>query len=89
MKHLKTFESYNREPVDNKLAEEPRDNGLISSSMSKIGPVLNVNMQGYHDALTDCRLMMQMYQKMVDILKQNKRIDIMKYQVDRIKTLRK
>lgn len=71
------------------IGTSSRDNGLISSSMSKIGPVLNVNMQGYHDALTDCRLMMQMYQKMVDILKQNKRVDIMKYQVDRIKTLRK
>ena len=71
------------------IGTSTRDNDLISSSMSKIGPVLNVNMQGYHDALTDCRLMMQMYQKMVDILKQNSRKDIMKYQVERIKTLRK
>lgn len=71
------------------IGTSTRDNGLISSSMSKIGPVLNINMQGYHDALTDCRLMMEMYQKIVDILKQNKRVDIMKYQVERIKTLRK
>jgi hypothetical protein len=70
------------------IGTSTRDNGLISSSMSKIGPVLNVNMQGYHDALVDCRLMMQMYQKMVDILKQNSRKDIMKYQVERIKSIR-
>lgn len=70
------------------IGTSPRDNGLISSSMSKIGPVLNVNMQGYHDALTDCRLMMQMYQKMIDILKQNSRKDVMKYQIERIKSIR-
>jgi DNA polymerase III epsilon subunit-like protein len=70
------------------IGRSPRDNGLISSSMSKIGPVLNVNMQGYHDALTDCRLMMQMYQKMIDILKQNSRKDVMKYQIERIKSIR-
>jgi hypothetical protein len=29
-----------------------------------------------------------MYQKMVDILKQNSRKDIMKYQVERIKSIR-
>lgn len=71
------------------IGTSPRDNGLISSSMSKIGPVLNVNMSGYHDALTDCRLMLEMYQRIVDILKQNKNIDITKYQTERIKNLRK
>ena len=61
-----------------------RDNGLISSSMSKIGPSLGINMTGYHDALTDCRIMMQMYQKMIDFLRLNKNIDIKKYQIKRI-----
>ncbi len=70
------------------IGTSQRDNGLISSSMSKIGPVLGVNMMGYHDAITDCRITIQMYQKIIDLLKQNQYIDIMKYQVERIKTLR-
>ena len=70
------------------IGTSSRDNGLISSSMSKIGPVLGVNMMGYHDAITDCRITIQMYQKIIELLKQNQEIDIMKYQVERIKTLR-
>lgn len=45
-------------------------------------------MSGYHDALTDCRLMMQMYQGMVDLLKKNQNVDISKYQQERIKIIR-
>jgi DNA polymerase III epsilon subunit-like protein len=70
------------------IGTSTRDNGLISSSMAKIGPVLGVNMMGYHDAITDCRITIQMYQKIIDLLKQNQDIDIMKYQAERIKTLR-
>jgi DNA polymerase III alpha subunit (gram-positive type) len=65
-----------------------RDNGLISSSMGKIGPIMNINMEGYHDALTDCRLMAQMLQKTIDFLKENIDLDIKKYQMERIKTKR-
>ena len=65
-----------------------RDNGLISSSMAKIGPVLGVNMVGYHDAITDCRITIQMYQKIVELLKNNQEVDIMKYQSERIKTIK-
>jgi hypothetical protein len=43
---------------------------------------------GYHDAITDCRITIQMYQKIIEMLKQNQDVDIMKYQVERIKTLR-
>ena len=77
-----------KEMVD-KIGISIRDNGLISSSMSKIGPALKINMSGYHDALTDCRLMMEMYQKIVDLLKQYQNIDISKYQIKRIRSLRK
>jgi 2'-5' RNA ligase len=70
------------------IGTSTRDNGLISSSMAKIGPVLGVNMMGYHDAITDCRITIQMYQKIIEMLKQNQRVDIMKYQAERIKTLR-
>lgn len=72
----------------NFIGTSQRDAGLISSSMSKIGPALGVNMSGYHDALTDCRLMMDMFMNIVDILKDNKNVDISKYQTERIKVLR-
>jgi DNA polymerase III alpha subunit (gram-positive type) len=65
-----------------------RDSGLISSSLSKIGPALGINMTGYHDALTDTRLAMQMFSKMIDFLKENKDVDIKKYQAERIKTIK-
>lgn len=71
-----------------KIGTSSRDNGLISSSLSKIGPALGINMTGYHDALVDCRLMAQMFTKMIDFLKKNQSVDIMKYQAERIKTIR-
>lgn len=71
-----------------RIGTSDRDNGLISSSLSKIGPALGINMTGYHDALTDCRLMIQMFTKMIDFLKMYQNIDITKYQMDRIRTLR-
>ena len=70
------------------IGTSPRDNGLISSSMSKVGPALGINMSGYHDALTDCRITIQMYQKIVDLLDQHKNVDISKYQTERIKSIR-
>lgn len=70
------------------IGTSPRDNGLISSSMSKVGPALKISMSGYHDALTDCRITIEMYQKIVDILRKHQDIDIMKYQVERIKSIR-
>lgn len=72
----------------NFIGTSARDNGLISSSLSKIGPALGLNMSGYHDALTDCRLTMNMYLKIVGFLKENQSVDIMKYQSDRIKVIR-
>jgi DNA polymerase III alpha subunit (gram-positive type) len=71
-----------------KIGTSSRDNGLISSSLSKIGPALGINMTGYHDALTDCRLMVQMFTKMVEFLKEHGDVDIIKYQAERIKTKR-
>lgn len=66
------------------IGTSSRDSGLISSSLSKIGPALGINMSGYHDALTDCRLMQQMFSGMIELLKQNKGLDISKYQGQRI-----
>ena len=70
----------------NKIGTSDRDNGLISSSLSKIGPALNINMNGYHDALKDCELTIEMFSKIIDFLKEHKDIDISKYQTERIKT---
>jgi len=70
------------------IGTSTRDNGLISSSMSKIGPATGVTMTGYHDALTDCRITIKMYQKMVELLKQHQNVDISKYQIERIKSIR-
>lgn len=66
-----------------------RDNGLISSSLSKIGPSLGINMSGYHDSLTDCRLTVQMFEGMIDMLHKYKDVDIKKYQQERIKVINK
>jgi len=71
-----------------KIGTSDRDNGLISSSLSKIGPALGINMTGYHDALTDTKLMIQMFQSMIEFLKQHQDVDIRKYQMERIKTKR-
>jgi 2'-5' RNA ligase len=70
------------------IGKSERDGGLISSSMSKIGPAIGVDMSGYHDSLTDCRLMMKMYQGIIDLLKEHQSIDISTYQMERIKVIR-
>jgi DNA polymerase III epsilon subunit-like protein len=70
------------------IGTSTRDNGLISSSMSKIGPVLGIDMNNYHDAITDCRITIQMYQKIIDLLKQYQEVDIVKYQLERIKVIK-
>lgn len=72
----------------NTIGISARDNGLISSSMGKIGPATGVVMTGYHDALTDCKITIQMYQRIVDLLKQHQSLDISKYQIERIKSIR-
>jgi hypothetical protein len=70
------------------IGTSTRDNGLISSSMSKVGPALGINMSGYHDALTDCRITIEMYQKIVVLLDENRNVDISRYQTERIKSIR-
>jgi hypothetical protein len=87
LQKLSETDSKYKEMIDF-IGTSTRDNGLISSSMSKIGPVLGINMIGYHDAITDCRITIQMYQKIIEILKQNKDVDITKYQIERIKNLK-
>lgn len=70
----------------NKIGTSDRDNRLINSSMSKVAPALQIDMNNYHDALTDCRITLEMFCKIIEFLKENKTIDISKYQLERIKT---
>jgi DNA polymerase III epsilon subunit-like protein len=84
---LSEVDSKYKQMVD-AIGTSERDSGLISSSMSKIGPALGLNMTNYHDAITDCRITIQMYQKIVEFLKQHQEVDIMKYQLERIKVIR-
>ena len=70
------------------IGTSSRDGGLISSSMSKVGPALGINMTNYHDALTDVKITIEMYQKIVELLKENQEVDIMKYQSERIKVIK-
>lgn len=74
--------------IVNFIGNSDRDNGLISSSMSKVGPSLGIDMSGYHDALTDCKITIEMFRKIYDFLNKNKDIDISKYQIDRIKSIK-
>lgn len=76
------------ESLIKKIGTSPRDNGLLSSSLSKIGPACGVNMSGYHDALVDCRLVIEVLENIFDLLKNNKGVDIRKYQSIRIKSIR-
>lgn len=69
-----------------KIGTSERDRGLISSSMSKIGPALGLDMKNYHDALQDCVIMKSMLESILSFLKDHESLDISKYQLERIKT---
>jgi len=69
----------------NNIGSSSRDYGLTTSSMGKWGPFFGINMSGYHDGLTDCRITSQMFIKIVDFIKENSDLNIAKYQVERIK----
>lgn len=69
----------------NKIGTSHRDFGLITSAMGKWAPFFGIDMSGYHDSLTDCKITSKMFLKIVDLIKDNVDLDISKYQVDRIK----
>jgi DNA polymerase III epsilon subunit-like protein len=62
------------------IGKSPRDNGDLSSSLSRLGPALSVNMDSYHDSLFDCRLTMQVMIKMLVVMKANVDLDILEFQ---------
>lgn len=67
-----------------KIGTSTRDNGLITSAMGKWGPFFNIDMSGYHDGLTDCRITSEMFRKIIDFIKENSELNIAKYQAERI-----
>lgn len=69
-----------------KIGTSDRDNGLTSSSMSKIGPSLGLDMTNYHDAIADCRITIKMTEKILNFLSDNSGLDISFYQNERIKS---
>lgn len=69
-----------------KIGTSERDNGLISSSLSKIGPSMGLDMTNYHDGLKDCGITISMLENIIDFLKINIDKDIKKYQDERIST---
>tara|TARA_R110000772_G_scaffold2410_4_gene8562 strand:+ start:41115 stop:41936 length:822 start_codon:yes stop_codon:yes gene_type:complete len=71
----------------NLIGTSGRDNGLISSSLAKIGPSLDIDMSNYHDALTDCKITIEMIEKIFNLLEEHKDVDISKYQIERIKII--
>lgn len=87
IKKLSETDNYYKDLV-NKIGVSDRDNGLISSSLSKIGPAMGINMSGYHDALTDIKLMQEMFINIIKVLKDNKSVDIKKYQSERINKIK-
>lgn len=84
---LAESDNYYKEKLG-KIGKSQRDNGLISSSMSKWAPEFNINTSGYHDALFDCEMMFNMFINILNIMKDNKDLDISKYQEERINILK-
>lgn len=77
-----TDNKYNK--ILDEIGTSDRDFGLTSSSMSKWGPFFDINMSGYHDALTDCRITSQMFTKIIEFIKEHSDLNISKYQVKRM-----
>jgi len=60
-----------------------------SSSLGKLGAVLGVKVDGWHDAKEDVKMLMQVLQKMIEFLKANSTTDIKKYIAPAAKRFRK
>jgi DNA polymerase III epsilon subunit-like protein len=86
LQRLAEIDPRHQETLD-RIGTSARDFGLPSSSLGKIGPVLGLDMTGYHDALTDCRLMMAMLERVVAFLRSNKEVDITRHQAARAKVM--
>ena len=79
LQRLAEVDPRHQETLD-RIGTSARDGGFPSSSLGRVGPVLGLDMTGYHDALTDCRLMMSMLERVVAFLRANRDVDIRRHQ---------
>lgn len=66
----------------NKIGTSSRDKGLTTSAMGKWAPYFDIDLSGYHDALTDCEITSKMFSKIIEIIKEHSDLNINKYQAD-------
>lgn len=70
------------------LPPSSRDKGMPSSSMGKIAPILGIDVSGWHSAVEDVKIMINMFKKIKDYLEEYKGLDIRKHQTKRLQTYR-
>jgi DNA polymerase III epsilon subunit-like protein len=66
------------------LPTSEKDKGLPTSSMGKIAPTLGLDVTGWHSAIEDVNIMIEMFKKMMEFFEQNKDVNIRKYKEKRI-----
>jgi len=88
LQKLAETDEYYRDIIQ-EIGTSERDNGLISSSMGKVGPAMRIEMDDYHDALSDCKYTIKILENMIKLLKNNKDLDISKYHSERVSKIRK
>lgn len=59
-----------------------------SSSLGKVAQAMSINPSGWHDALADVDMMIQVMQKIIELLRINMKLDIKSYQGTQAKRLR-
>jgi DNA polymerase III epsilon subunit-like protein len=70
------------------LPPSSRDKGMPSSSMGKIAPILDIDVSGWHSAVEDVKIMIDMFKKIKDYLERHKGLDIRKHQAKRLQSYR-
>jgi hypothetical protein len=63
--------------------------GKPSASLGKLTPVLVGKIENWHDALSDVKSMMMVYQKIIEILYANRNVDIAALQADEYRRYKK
>jgi DNA polymerase III epsilon subunit-like protein len=69
-------------PIIQQLSDEN------SSSMGKIAPILDIDVSGWHSAVEDVKIMIDMFKKIKDYLEKHKGLDIRKHQAKRLQSYR-
>ena len=59
-----------------------------SSSLGKVAQAMKINPSGWHDALADVDMMIQVMRRLIELLEENQTLDIRKFQSTQAKRLR-